>query len=220
MKIFTSFEEAAAFFPSEKVKAIGSPIRKEIFTGTASRGLSFLGIHDQKPIITIMGGSLGAKAINETVRSSLESLTKRFQIVHLCGKGQLDSELNKVDGYKQFEYIHNELPDILAASSFIITRGGSNSIFEFLSLQIPMLIIPLSKKQSRGDQILNAQAFERNGFAIVLDEENLSVETLEIALKELELKSAQIIQTMKQSPLTNGLDYLLKEIREIESKAQ
>ena len=107
-----------------------------------------------------MGGSLGAKRINEAIRESLGKLNKAYQIVHLCGKGNIDNELLDIPGYRQYEYINEELPDILAATDLVITRGGSNAIFEFLALKIPMIIIPLTKEQSRGDQILNAKSFE------------------------------------------------------------
>lgn len=211
-KIFTSFEEAAQYFPIEKVRAIGSPIRKEILNGSVNEGLSFLGFQRNRPILTIMGGSLGAKRINEVVRESLGELTKRYQIVHLCGKGQSDPNFDDYPGYKQFEYIHEELAHILAATQYVITRGGSNALFEFLALNIPMLIIPLSKKQSRGDQILNANAFKHNGFAIVQEEEGLDASSFILALNDLENQAPKIKSMMDQSPLNNGLDVLLDEI--------
>ncbi|WP_442598857.1 undecaprenyldiphospho-muramoylpentapeptide beta-N-acetylglucosaminyltransferase [Neobacillus sp. D3-1R] len=217
-RIFTSFEETKKFFPADKTRVIGSPIRNEILIGSAQKGRELLGFHDRLPILTIMGGSLGAKKINETVRDSLTELTKIYQIVHLCGKGNVDQSLAQVSGYKQFEYVSDELPDILAATDLVLTRGGSNAIFEFLALKIPMLIIPLSKKQSRGDQILNAKAFEEKGYSLTLEEENLNSETLNNHLKKLQENKETYKATMKASVQGNGLKVLVDEINQIRKK--
>lgn len=214
-KIFTSFDETKQFFPKDKTTAIGSPIRKEILKGSAKKGRMFLGFHEQLPVLTIMGGSLGAKAINETVRKSLQELTKKYQIVHLCGKGNLDPALIGVRGYKQFEYINNELPDILAATEVVVTRGGSNAIFEFLALKIPMVIIPLSKKQSRGDQILNAKSFEEKGYSLTLDEEQLNPTSLLSSLKKIEENKDLFIRSMEKSIQGDALTFILNEINKI-----
>ncbi|MBT2689718.1 undecaprenyldiphospho-muramoylpentapeptide beta-N-acetylglucosaminyltransferase [Bacillus sp. ISL-47] len=211
-KIFTSFEEAAKYFPANKTVVIGSPIRREIFSGKKERGKRYLDFTKDLPILTVMGGSLGAKKMNETVRDSLEMLTANYQIVHLCGKGQKDDSLDNTPGYRQFEYVNEELPDILAATDTVVTRGGSNAIFEFLALKIPMLIIPLTKKQSRGDQILNAQAFSKKGYALTLEEEKLSKHSLIQSLENLEKNKEKIISTMETSPMGDALSVLIKEI--------
>ncbi|GHI01148.1 undecaprenyldiphospho-muramoylpentapeptide beta-N-acetylglucosaminyltransferase [Neobacillus kokaensis] len=211
-KIFTSFEETEKFFPKNKVRAIGSPIRKEILSGSAEKGRRYLGFSRGKPILTIMGGSLGAKKINEAVRTSLKQLTENYQIVHLCGKNNVDDNLNNIAGYKQFEYVHEELPDILAATEFVITRGGSNAIFEFLALKIPMLIIPLSLQQSRGDQILNAKAFKEKGYSLTLEEENLNSESLVNHITKLSVKSEEIRKKMRASHQGDALQVLVNEI--------
>ncbi|WP_394138047.1 undecaprenyldiphospho-muramoylpentapeptide beta-N-acetylglucosaminyltransferase [Cytobacillus oceanisediminis] len=211
-KIFTSFEEAAKHFPANKTVVIGSPIRKEIFSGDKERGKKYLGFTKERPILTVMGGSLGAKKINETVRDSLQELTAKYQIVHLCGKGQKDDSLDNTTSYRQFEYVNEELPDILAATDTIVTRGGSNAIFEFLALKIPMLIIPLTKKQSRGDQILNAEAFTKKGYSLTLDEEKLTKNSLIESLENLEKNREKII-SMQTSPMGDALSVLIKEIQ-------
>jgi UDP-N-acetylglucosamine--N-acetylmuramyl-(pentapeptide) pyrophosphoryl-undecaprenol N-acetylglucosamine transferase len=213
-RIYTSFEEAAKFFPKNKTKTIGSPIRKELFKGSAQKGLDFLGYKQNLPILTIMGGSLGAKKINDTVRGAINELTSKYQIVHLCGKGNLDESLLHQKNYKQFEYLHGELADILAATNFVITRGGSNSIFEFLALNIPMIIIPLSRNQSRGDQILNGKSFEKKGYAIMLEEENLDDRKLLDDLDKLTQNQESFKKAMKLAQQSNALDVLVKEINE------
>ncbi|PET55567.1 undecaprenyldiphospho-muramoylpentapeptide beta-N-acetylglucosaminyltransferase [Bacillus sp. AFS001701] len=211
-KIFTSFEEAKNYFPINKTTVIGSPIRKELLNGSRQKGLEFLNFKSYIPILTIMGGSLGAKKINETVRESLQELTKKYQIVHLCGKGNIDESLKHIQGYKQFEYVHEELTDVLAASQMIITRGGSNAIFEFLALHKPMLIIPLTKNQSRGDQILNANSFKEKGFALMMEEEDLTNKSLQESIEELQTKKDFFITNMKSSNQSKALDILLEEI--------
>jgi UDP-N-acetylglucosamine--N-acetylmuramyl-(pentapeptide) pyrophosphoryl-undecaprenol N-acetylglucosamine transferase len=213
--IFTSFEETKNFFPREKTMVIGSPIRKEIFNGSPQNGRIFLGFHERLPVLTIMGGSLGAKKINEVVRESLKELTSKYQIVHLCGKGNLDKNLMGVSGYKQYEYVNDELPDILAATNIVITRGGSNAIFEFLALKIPMLIIPLSKKQSRGDQILNAKSFEEKGYSLTLEEENLNRKSLLSFLNNIELNKESFIMAMKGSVQGEALKTIIDEINKV-----
>ncbi|SDZ42692.1 UDP-N-acetylglucosamine--N-acetylmuramyl-(pentapeptide) pyrophosphoryl-undecaprenol N-acetylglucosamine transferase [Evansella caseinilytica] len=214
-KIFTSFEETKQFFPQEKTTVIGSPIRKEILTGDAQKGREFLGFHDGRPVLTMMGGSLGAKKINEAVRESIHELTEKYQLVHLCGKGNRDESMANLPGYKQYEYVNEELADVLAATDYVITRGGSNAIFEFLALNIPMIIVPLTKKQSRGDQILNAKSFEEKGFAIMLEEEYLTPQTLTTQLENLRQQRETMQRTMAASKQGNGLQSILEEIEKV-----
>jgi UDP-N-acetylglucosamine--N-acetylmuramyl-(pentapeptide) pyrophosphoryl-undecaprenol N-acetylglucosamine transferase len=214
-KIFTSFEETVKYFPKNQTKAIGSPIRNEILNGSAEKGRKFLGFEQDLPTLTVMGGSLGARKINEAVRNSLQELTAKYQIVHLCGKGNVDDALLGNPRYKQFEYIHDELPDILAASNTVITRGGSNAIFEFLALKIPMLIIPLSKAQSRGDQILNAKVFEEKGYSLTLEEENLNSDTLMEHLAKVELNRKKFKNAMEQTKQGQAISTILEEINKI-----
>ncbi|GGF90195.1 undecaprenyldiphospho-muramoylpentapeptide beta-N-acetylglucosaminyltransferase [Paenibacillus abyssi] len=176
-KICTTFPETAKHLQTGKTEYVGAVIREELKHGNADKGRAFCRFTENKPVLLIMGGSLGSRRINETVRRALDKLTETFQVVHLCGKGQLDSSIQN-DNYRQYEFINEQLPDILEMSDVIISRAGSNSIFEFLYLRKPMLLIPLTKEQSRGDQILNARSFEALGFCEVLYEENLTEETL------------------------------------------
>jgi UDP-N-acetylglucosamine--N-acetylmuramyl-(pentapeptide) pyrophosphoryl-undecaprenol N-acetylglucosamine transferase len=211
-KVFVTFDETLKHFPGDKVLFTGSPIREELFSGREQEGRAWLGFHEPKPILTIMGGSLGAKKINETLRQLLDTLTEKYQIVHICGKGNVDEKYLQVKGYKQVEYINRELPDVLAASEFIISRAGANSIFEFLALRKPMLLIPLSRNASRGDQILNAQSFEKKGFAKVLFEEDLTKETLLKNIEELQDDKDVLQRSMSQDSAPNTLDIIVTEI--------
>lgn len=214
-KIFVSFKEAAKYFPESKVQAIGSPIRKDLLKGSSDKGKRYLDFHSAKPILTIMGGSLGSKKINDVVRANLSALTEQFQIVHICGKNNLDPSLEGLNGYRQFEYVHEELSDILAATDYVITRGGSNAIFEFLALEIPMLIIPLGLNQSRGDQILNAKSFEEQGFSLTLKEEDITEKTFLNSVHRLKESNELIKSTMKEynANQTDALDVLINEIK-------
>ena len=152
-KVLLSFEETDA-----EGEFVGALVREEILTGDRRAGLRFLKFNDYKPIVLIMGGSQGAEQINGLVRASLDELLKKFQIVHLVGRGNLDISV-KHSGYAQFEYLDEEMADVYAASDLVISRGGANSLFELALLKKNAVIIPLSLEASRGDQIDNAKVF-------------------------------------------------------------
>jgi len=213
-KIFVTFEEAKNELPKVNVLHTGSPIRDEILQGSKDSGLSFLRFDDHKPIITIVGGSLGSVRLNEAIRDNLDQLLKTYQLVHVCGKGNIDERLTDTPGYRQFEYINKELPDVLAATDVIVSRAGSNSIFEWLALRKPMLLIPLPKHSSRGDQLLNAQSFEKQGFAAVLYEEELNKESLLTAIDRLYRNRMTYIDAMRKNAPKNSLRMILDEIEE------
>ncbi|MWV45412.1 hypothetical protein GRF59_17455 [Paenibacillus sp. HJL G12] len=211
--VCTTFPETGEIIGKEKTHYVGAVIRQELQRGHADRGRAFCGFHKNKPVVLIMGGSLGARKINETVRAALPVLAEHFQIVHLCGKGQLDPNIG-VAGYKQYEYLNEELPDVLAMSDIVISRAGSNSIFEFLSLQKPMMLIPLTKQQSRGDQILNARSFEKAGYCRVLEEEGLNSDSLVAEVTELYHNREKFVDHMKSNKLSDALSAVFRLIKE------
>ena len=131
----------------------GTPIRPELYEGDKARGLSFLGFDDKKPILLVMGGSLGAAAVNDAVRAALPKLLASYDIVHLCGKGKVEESLAQ-PGYRQFEYVNEELPDVLAATDIVVSRAGANAVFEFLALSKPALLIPERAFEERGAVIV------------------------------------------------------------------
>lgn len=182
-KICVTFEDTLAHVGAKGVHT-GTPIRPELYQGDKERGLAFLGFDDKKPVLLIMGGSLGASVVNDAVRAALPKLLISYDIVHLCGKGKVEERLNQ-PGYRQFEYVNEELPDVLAATDVVVSRAGANAVFEFLALSKPALLIPLPRSASRGDQILNAGYFARKGFAMVLEQESLTPETLLDAVNDL-----------------------------------
>lgn len=197
--IFTVFKETLQHLPPNKSSCSGSIIRSELFTGKKMNGLSQCGFKGDKKVILIMGGSQGSSVINEAIRSNLPELLSSYNIIHLCGKGKLDNQLLKIEGYKQFEYVTTELPDLIHAADYIVSRAGSNSIFEFLALRKPMLLIPLSKQKSRGDQLLNANLFEEQGWALVLEEEEVTNSSFLKAMKKLEERSPKMKLVMDQT---------------------
>ena len=166
-------------------------------------------------MILVIGGSLGSVAVNTAVRDALPELLETFQIVHLCGKGKLDESLTNQKGYKQFEYISNELRDIFALADIVISRAGANAICELLALRKPNLLIPLSANASRGDQILNARSFERQGFSMVLEEESTNKETLLSSVQKLYQERDTFIHAMQNSGQQNSIDTIINLIQEV-----
>lgn len=198
--------------PKNKAVLTGSPIREELLTGSRVRGLELLGFETGKPVLMMIGGSLGAQRINKVLRADLNELLKDFDIVHICGKGNLEVSLDGTEGYRQFEFVNTELKDIFAAADIVISRAGANSICELLALKKPNLLIPLSAAVSRGDQILNAGSFERQGFSKVLREEDMNEASLIEAVLELWRDRAGYISAMESSGLRNGVEAVMREI--------
>lgn len=203
--VFTVFEKTLHYVPKVKATCSGAVIRPELFTGNKKNGLKAVGFSGQKPVLIIMGGSQGSKLVNDAVRKELTEITQVFDVIHLCGKGHLDHPLTSFSGYKQFEYVTTELPDLLAASDFAVSRAGSNAIFELLALEKPMLLIPLSAAQSRGDQILNANFFKSLGLANVVEEEaltnkSLASELFQLKQDETELRKQMTINEKPKTP--------------------
>lgn len=220
-RICVSFPETRDHLPPAargKSVVTGSPIRPALFKGEKSKGLSFLGFTQEKPVLLVMGGSLGAKAVNETLRANLDWILQTRQVVHLCGKGWLSPEAD-APGYRQFEFLGAELPDVMAAADLVVSRAGANSLFELLALRKPMLLIPLPGHASRGDQILNAASFASRGLARVLRQEALTRDTLREALEKLTTDAPCLYNNMKTSDLSHGTDRVLEVITTTATRA-
>lgn len=203
--ICANFPETLSHLPEEKAHLTGSPIRRELFSGNRLKGLDFCGFHAGKPVILVIGGSLGSVCVNEAVQGVLPQLLEKFQVIHLCGKGKLDEELQDTEGYVQFEYIQKELCDLLDAADLVISRAGANAICELLALHKPNILIPLSLNASRGDQILNAESFEKQGFSYVIREEELTGEKLLDAVNEVYENKNTYINAMAASNQHNAV---------------
>lgn len=211
-KICVTFPEALNHVNKKKAVLTGSPIRRELLQGSKIKGKSIAGFVDDKPIVLIIGGSLGSKAINNLVREALDELLKSFNIINICGKGNIDDSLNNKAGYKQFEYVKEDLTNLLACSDLVIARAGANVIFELLALRKPNLLIPLSAKASRGDQILNAESFEKQGFSMVVQEEELNSKVLVEKLIELHNEKNKYITFMNKSEVKDSIDKIINLI--------
>ncbi len=185
VKVCCNFPETKSHLPEGKAVVTGTPIRQELLSGDPQKGRDFTGFTPDKPVILIIGGSLGAQAVNTAVRNILPQLLPEFQVVHLCGKGKKDESLTGLTGYVQYEYIEKELADLFAMADIVISRAGANAICELQALKKPNLLIPLSANASRGDQILNARSFEKQGFSMVLEEEEITDQVLLDAVKKL-----------------------------------
>lgn len=196
-KICVGFKDAARHIKDQnKVVFTGAPLRKAIFEADAQRGREVFGLESTRPVFMITGGSLGARHINEVVREALPSLLELGQVVHLCGKGNLDAAFSDVPGYQQIEYLTDHFADLMAASDVIICRAGANTLMELAALKKPSLLIPLPTASSRGDQRKNAESFAEQGLARVLLDEDMTPETLLSALNDMTDKNQDYIQAL------------------------
>lgn len=213
-KVCHNFPETAAHL-GDKAVHTGSPIRAELFTGNKITALDKCHFTANKPVIMVTGGSLGAENVNRLVREALPELLKDFQVAHLCGKGKLDTSLDGTAGYAQFEYISEEMKDFFAMADLIISRAGANSICEITALKKPNILIPLSAKVSRGDQILNAKSYAKQGFSEVLDEDTATKDDLIAAVHKVFDHKSDYISAMEKSAATSGVDKIIGLINEI-----
>lgn len=213
-KICANFPETLKNLPEGKAVLTGTPIRDELFSGDRKKGLEFCGFSEDRPVLLIVGGSSGSVVVNTAVRDVLPTLLKDYQVIHLCGKGKLDESLNDTRGYVQFEYIKKELSDLMAAADVVISRAGANAICELLALRKPNILIPLSLNASRGDQILNAESFGRQGFSHVVKEEDLSSMTLLEAVQKVYTNRDTYIAAMTTSNLSDSIPTIVGLINE------
>ncbi len=213
-KVCCSFPETMKYLPSDKAVLTGSPIRRELLQGNRQDALKFLGWKDSmKPVLLVIGGSQGSAVINRALRQDLDILLNDVRIIHLCGKGNLDDSLNSKEGYVQLEYVSDELKDLFALCDFVLSRAGANSICELLALRKPNLLVPLSAASSRGDQILNADSYQKQGYSLVLKEELLTPASLLHSLKELYDNKDKYIAAMSTSSQSSAIDMIMDLIR-------
>lgn len=213
-KVCANFPETLHNLPEGKAVLTGTPIRHELFSGNRQKGLDFCGFTSDKPVLLIVGGSSGSVVVNTAVRDILPNLLKNYQVIHLCGKGKLEESLKETKGYVQFEYIKKELSDLMAAADVVISRAGANAICELLALRKPHILIPLSLNASRGDQILNAESFKRQGFSYVIKEEELSSMTLMEAIESVYNERLSYIDAMEKSEMNDSIKTIVELINE------
>jgi UDP-N-acetylglucosamine--N-acetylmuramyl-(pentapeptide) pyrophosphoryl-undecaprenol N-acetylglucosamine transferase len=216
-KVCCVFPETLRQIPAVKGILTGTPIREEVLTGSRIKGAAFCNFADEKPVILVMGGSQGSAIINTHVRGALDVLLPHFNIIHSCGRGNLDSTINRA-GYMQMEYINENMGDFYALADIVVSRAGANSIGEFLALAKPNVLIPLSRKASRGDQILNAASFEKQGFSVVIDEEELTEQFLVEVINQTYADRGKYAANMKKAGAGDGIGQIVDIIKEVAKK--
>jgi UDP-N-acetylglucosamine--N-acetylmuramyl-(pentapeptide) pyrophosphoryl-undecaprenol N-acetylglucosamine transferase len=214
-KICYTFPETKHYLPSAKGILTGLPVRESLLRGDAVKGRRICGFNDNKPVLMVIGGSQGSEILNKAIRSILGQVMEKFNLCHLCGKNGVDPVLDQYSGYKQFDYVNEDLPHLLALTDLVISRAGATTLFELLAIKKPHLLIPLSKQASRGDQILNARSFEKQGFSKVLPEEDLNPEALLNTIFSLYESRDKYIMAMNASQAGNGVQGVISIIKDL-----
>ena len=192
----------------KKTVYTGIPLRDDILQ---VKHLKYADGHKLR--IFIMGGSLGAVIINKVVRNNILVLTKYFEIYHVCGKNKIGKAYKNVSGYHQYGFVHKEITKLLSKIDLVVCRGGATTLQEMLYLKIPMLVIPLVKRVSRGEQIANAIYFANKGVAEVLFEEKLSCKTLLDKLFYMQKNINKYKHNMQKSKLPDSTMKIIRLIR-------
>ncbi len=210
-KICCNFPETMKSLPSGKAVLTGTPIRDELFQGDRQRGLDLCGFTSDKPVLMVIGGSLGAQSVNRTIRENIDALLADFQIVHLCGKDKMDNLMLTIPGYKQFEYVKDNLKHLYAMADIVISRAGANAICELLALKKPNILVPLPT--GRGDQKLNAKSFAEQGYSVLIDDDDLPDCILE-QVQTLYRERQKYIDAMSHSSQVGATDIIMNLIQE------
>ena len=214
-KIATTFPECAEAL-GEKAVCTGSPLREQLYRGRREEGLRIAGLSGEKPVLLMTGGSLGAQKVNAALRGALKDLLGEMDVIHLTGKGNLDEGLKGLEGYRQFDFVNEEMPHLLAAADLVLSRAGSNTLCELHALKKPMLLVPYPMGASRGDQIMNAASYEKRGLAMVLPQEDMTPDTLRDAIFELKKKAPALRAALEAAPAADGRDAVCRLIEQIQ----
>ena len=212
VKVCCNFPETLDKLPEGKAVVTGTPIRKELFEGDSAKAMTFCGFKEARPTLLIIGGSTGSVRVNEAIWSCLDEITKKFNVIHLCGKDKTNKDKPNTENYVQFEYIKSELADLLSLADVVVSRAGANAICELLALKKPAVLIPLSLEASRGDQILNARSFEKSGYSKLLEEENVNDTSLLEAINEVYDNRESYIAAMNTTQQTDAINIIVELI--------
>ncbi len=216
-KILYTFPETAKYLPVNAVH-VGTPIREELFQGKATEATKLCGFGlEARPTILVMGGSQGAGKINHVLEECLPELVTRFNIIHLTGPGK--SSTFSHPAYCGFEYVDDEMKDLLSLADVVVSRSGANSIFELLALRKPMMLIPLLAG-SRGDQVLNAEAFSKHGWASVVDESNLTADLFKKNLHDLIQNSGKMVLAQSTFAQADSTEHILSVLEQAAHHSQ
>lgn len=179
-RVLVSYEETRAGMGpalASRTVVTGNPIRAAIRSGDAEKGRAILGAEPVLPVVLFIGGSQGARQVNDLVLAVLPELSKMAMVVHQTGEaanasrpagGAAEAAAAAAGRYRPYDYIREELPHILAAADLVVGRAGAASLWEAAALAKPMVLIPLAGAGTRGDQVDNARLFEAAGAATVL----------------------------------------------------
>jgi len=214
-KVCYSFPETVAYLPAKKSVYTGIPVRETLLQGDGDRAREWLKFDDDKPLLLVVGGSLGSEVINKVVRDSLEELLESFNVVHICGAGHTRNTLVSYGGYRQYEYLNEQLRHLFVVTDIVISRAGATMLFELRALHKPNLLIPLSRKASRGDQILNAESFEKQGYSVVLQEEALNRQSLLKTIHSLYEQREEYVDRMIQTAEGQSLQQVIRVIEDV-----
>lgn len=211
-RICVTFEDTLSHVPHRKGVFTGTPIRPALYAGERERALRFTGFSGEKPVLLVMGGSLGAQKLNELLRAALPTLSETYDVIHLCGRGKEDCNCVAC-GYTQYEYIDQELPDLFALADVVLSRAGANAVFELLALNKPSVLVPLTTSSTRGDQLLNAAYFQKKGYAVMVDQDTATPESLSRAIDEVYRERERFMRTMEEDTRSDGTQAILEIIR-------
>lgn len=209
--VCTTFPECAKLLGAKGIMT-GTPLRAQIFSGDRTKGLTLAGFDGSKPVLMMIGGSLGAQTVNTVLRQTLPRLTEKYDVLHVCGKGNLAPELSDTPGYTQFEYLSDELPDAFACADIVLSRAGSNSLSELMALKKPALLIPYHS--GRGDQVLNANSLKARGLAHVMIQSDMNAESLPTAIDALWADKDLLIQRLSALDDADGTQAVLAQIHQ------
>ena len=208
--ILVSYEESKKYFIGKPCVVTGNPVRKDLLNGKKENGYKLTGLDNKKPIILVTGGSQGSTFLNRLVLNNIDKLLKKYQVIHLCGKGNGDA--TDISGYKQFEFVKDELKDIYAITDLVISRAGANALAEIKEIGKPAILFPLGTSASRGDQIVNAEAFQKEWDADVFNEDSFVVDELFSSLERLLKLDFNKTKTDLRKEKTPAVDKIVKLI--------
>lgn len=206
--VLTSFPSTAKQFKNGLY--CGSPMRESLFGRDKTTAKAQMKL-DGRPTVLVFGGGSGSRIINDCLRRNLFELCKKYNILHLCGRGNATD--SNIDGYKQIEFCE-DMGSVYACADYAVARCGSNSAHELIALKIPTLFIPLDNDSSRGDQVMNARYFNDLGLCHVLAERNLTAQTLKEEIERLTCDD-NIKSALRNSNVGCGNDKIIEVIEKV-----
>lgn len=195
-----------------RVVITGTPLRTDLREGDAARGREALGVAGDKPLLLVVGGSLGATRLNEVVREALDGLLAHYAVIHVCGPNKVDAALADTPGYTQLEYVDAGWGDIIAAAQLVVSRAGAGALYEWCALGKPHLLVPLPKTASRGDQIENAAFAKARGWSLVLAEDALTPVTLVDSVATLAAEASRIRERLTTFQARDSVALIIREL--------